>query len=133
VLETLSFADGELINRMNNVFRSDYKVKKAMAAARQANVMRQLGRNRKSVDGMGQVVLEVDEELAGMLRVQYGRNCFHDPDFVKFLQRTYPELFKIQCQGTKIQVGWSRPVRSMSWALKKQSIAKPNGLICARN
>lgn len=132
-LESLNWASGELIAEINKVFQSDYQVRRALKAADQALAMQRMGVNRRSVEGLGRVRCEIDEELASMLRAQYGHDCLRQPDFLKFLERQYPHLFKVECTGTRVQVGWQPAMKSQTQTVKRQSLANPTGLIAARN
>lgn len=132
-IECLTWADGEMIAQMNEVFRSEWKVKAALAAAKQSQAMTRLGANRKSLEGIGRVRCEIDEELAAMLRAQYGHDCLVQPDFLKFLERQYPHLFRVQCTGTRTQVGWSAGMKAQPYHIKRASLAAPSGIIPARN
>ncbi len=132
-LESLSWASGEMISKICEVFTNDRNARLGLQAARQVNAMEHLGRGRRSLEGLGRVRLEIDEELAGFLRAQYGPQCLRDKDFLKFLERQYPQMFKVQCGGTKIQVGWTAGMQKLSQAQRQASLANPGKIIAARN
>ena len=53
---------------------------------------RERDRETRFVDGMGQHVAVVDEELFAFTRAKYGQLAFHDPDHRNYILKQHPEL-----------------------------------------
>jgi len=66
-------------------------------------------------DGFGPCTMIMDRGLAAQYRLMFGERCFEDQEWVKWMLRQSPEM-KVRAVGTKIQVGYSAPVRSVRYS-----------------
>ena len=95
-----------LLQEANSRLQSEWRAKKHFADVNQRKIARTLGRNRRAMNGLGRVRMEVDTEVYHYYGQRYGYKCWKDEGFLKWHEQRHPEL-KVECRGTKeIQVGW---------------------------
>tara|TARA_A100001037_G_C14721255_1_gene444687 strand:+ start:247 stop:558 length:312 start_codon:yes stop_codon:yes gene_type:complete len=95
----------ELRDRLVKQHSDGYEKSHANAAARQREIARN-NQNRKSINGMGKPVMEVDSKVYHEWTRREGREIWKDKNFRKYIARHNPELL-VKAQGTgKTQVGY---------------------------
>jgi hypothetical protein len=96
-----------LIAQLCKFFRNQEIAECAAAEKRQKRIAKFMQTGRKSIDGLGRPVLEVDEAILGHWRSRLGYNPLKDSGWVKYMTKHFPELRVTDCIGTKeIMVGY---------------------------
>tara|TARA_X000001382_G_scaffold90963_1_gene65571 strand:- start:1323 stop:1634 length:312 start_codon:yes stop_codon:yes gene_type:complete len=86
-------------------YEGSYEERNAQAVKRQREIAQQ-SQGRKSVEGLGQAVMEVDATVHQEWIKKEGSQIWKDPEFRKYMAKNNPEL-KVKNQGSgKIQVGY---------------------------
>lgn len=77
----------------------------ADAVSRQREIAKH-NQNRRSIDGVGRPVMEVDNKVYQEWTRREGKQIWKDPEFRRYMARNNPEL-KVNSKGTgKVQVGY---------------------------
>ena len=95
----------QLRDRLAKDHYEGYESSHSEAARRQKQIASQ-NQNRKSINGIGKPVMEVDSKVYHEWTRREGKEIWKDPNFRKYISEKNPEL-KVKAQGTgKIQVGY---------------------------
>jgi len=82
----------DITQAVKDELRSDLQASIARGMENQKQIAAwQNRRDERMIDGMGQHVLSIDEDMFHACRVLYGENCWSDPDFIKYVQKNFPE------------------------------------------
>jgi len=60
----------------------------------------------RMIDGIGEVVLSVDEDLFYAARLVFGEDCWSDKDFRRWVWKNYPEA-RVKNRSGKTRVGYT--------------------------
>lgn len=60
----------------------------------------------RMIDGIGEVVLSVDEDLFYAARMVFGEDCWSDKDFRRWVAKNFPET-RVKNRSSKIGVGYT--------------------------
>lgn len=100
-------APPEVIAQLCKFFRNQEIAECAAVESRQKRIEKFLSRDRKSMNGLGQPVMELDEFVIGHWRNRLGYNPLKDSGWRKYMLKKHPEI-RVHALGTKeIHVGWS--------------------------
>jgi len=106
VVETIGPAPDWLVHELDKFFRNQEIAESVRAETRQRQIEKQLGQDRKSIDGLGQPIMELDEYVLAHWRTRLGHNPLKDSDWRKYMIKHFPEV-RVQAIGTKeIHVGY---------------------------
>jgi hypothetical protein len=95
-----------LVAELDNFFRNQHVAECVMAESRQQQIAAELSRDRKSINGLGSPVMEVDEAIIGHWRERLGYNPMKDSGWRKYMLKHFPEC-RVKARGTKeIFVGY---------------------------
>jgi len=95
----------QLRDRLAKDHYEGYESSHGEAARRQKQIASQ-NQNRKSINGIGKPVMEVDSKVYHEWTRREGKEVWKDPNFRRYISEKNPEL-KVKSQGTgKIQVGY---------------------------
>lgn len=95
-----------VIRELDALFRREVDMRTVNAKIEAQRVASQLGKNRRSVEGLGRVRMEVPTHVYHYWGRRLGYQCWKSKEFLREMERDNPEL-KVQCGGTKeIQVGF---------------------------
>jgi DNA repair photolyase len=104
-LKNMSDYSEQLRDKLAREHYESYHKSHGEAAARQREIARQ-NQNRKSVDGIGRPIMEVDSKVYHEWTRKEGKEIWKDPSFRKYISEKNPEL-KVKSGGTgKTQVGY---------------------------
>ena len=114
----------ELDNRtrqaLHRVCTDDNAYKLAMAKIRQAKAAEFWHKNRsRSIDGVGAMELCIDPYFVTYFRQKYGTEITSDKDFRRWVKRE-DDVFRVRCDGTKIQVGYTGLSRGAKRSFSKK-------------
>lgn len=105
-IDCLKTTPGEVVARLADVLKQEHHVEKVMAAVRQRQAARELGTDRKAVEGLGRPRLEVDTFAYHYWGQRLGYQCWRDEAFLREFERDNPDC-RVQSRGTReIQVGY---------------------------
>jgi len=104
-IATLSSFSGELIRQLDWLFRQEHKVEQALTEVRQRQAAGQLGTDRRAIDGIGRVRIEVDAYSYHYWGQRLSYDCWQDPSFLREFERDNPHA-RVKCGGTRIQSGY---------------------------
>lgn len=112
-----------LIDKLDKFFRNQELAECAAAESRQKKAKKFLDTGRRSVDGLGRPVFEIDEFILGHWRNRLGYNPLKDSGWVKYMKKHFPSVRIDDCKGTRdIHVGWAPGLESsVGKALYKKS------------
>lgn len=101
-------APPEVIQQLCKFFRDQHTAECAAAESRQKRIAKFMQTGRKSINGLGRPVLDVDEFILGHWRARLGHNPLKDSGWISYMQKNFPEMRIKDCVGTKeIHVGWA--------------------------
>mgnify|MGYP001587434522 FL=1 len=103
-LDGLKDFNGWIVGELNKIFTDQHRAENVMARLRQRHVAHSLNRERKSLNGLGRVRMEVDPYVYHYWGNRLGYQCWRDPQFLREMERDNPEM-RVKCSGTKTQVG----------------------------
>lgn len=105
-LDCLHTTPGEVVHQLSKVLQSEEHFEKVMAGVRQSKIARDLGQNRRSLEGLGRPRLEVDTWAFHYWGQRLGYKCWKDPQFLREFERDNPAC-RVKAKGTReIQVGY---------------------------
>ena len=105
-LDCLQSTPGEVVHQLSKVLQSEEHFEKVMAGVRQSKIARDLGQNRRSLEGMGRPRLEVDTWAFHYWGQRLGYKCWKDEQFLREFERDNPAC-RVKAKGTReIQVGY---------------------------
>lgn len=104
-LDCLNSAPGWLVDELNKIFLNEHTTQRTLTEQRQRQIAHELGQDRKSIDGLGRVRMEVDTYSYHMWGQKLGYKCWKDPQFLREFERDNPHA-RVKCGGTKLQVGY---------------------------
>lgn len=96
----------ELARELGRGYDQNYARRLKICEENQRRVAREFGDNRRSVEGLGQPVMELDVKVDQEIRKRYGNKAMKDPDFRKWLQRNHDSV-RVKSGGTKTQFGYT--------------------------
>lgn len=90
----LQFAPGELNDLILNELVSGRKFKDAQEKARERTAAQQAfaARGHKTIPGLGKLAISIPQEDYFDIIGKYGKECMHDREFLKDLQRLEPQF-----------------------------------------
>jgi hypothetical protein len=94
--------------------------KMALAATRQAKIAQMYNQAvgpGTTKDGFGPLSMAVDPYWKAYFRRKHGDQCWADPEWVEWIKRK-EEAFRVRETGTRIQVGYTAPVRNIRFSKK---------------
>lgn len=94
-----------LIDEIAKIVRRQDSWEKFMARREQAAAARELGTERKSVNGLGRVRAEINPKSYHYWGQRLGYECWKDKKFLHEFERDNPDV-RVKCGGTKLQVGY---------------------------
>jgi hypothetical protein len=95
----------EVRDKLAQAHIDSYERRHAEAIQRQREIAKH-NQDRRSVNGMGRPVMEVDNKVYQEWTKREGKEIWKDPDFRKYMARNNPEL-RVKSGGTgKTQVGY---------------------------
>lgn len=106
-----------LVAELDKFFRNQHIAECVAAETRQRKAQAELGRDRRSINGLGQVKYEIDEAVLAHWRARLGYNPLKDSGWRKYMERHHKDLICVKSIGTKeIHVGYG----SKSFGVKKR-------------
>lgn len=97
----------QLVARLNQALRQEINMEHFQARLRQNRVAAALGTNRKAMEGLGRVRMEVDSWAYHYWGQRLGYKCWRDQSFLREYERDNPNV-RVRCRGTKeISVGYT--------------------------
>lgn len=96
----------QVMRDLDRRLRQEVDVEKVLAKIRQSRIARALGTERKAMEGLGRVRMEVDSKVFHHWGQRYGYGIWRDESFLRAMERDNPEL-RVKCGGTKLQVGYA--------------------------
>lgn len=115
-LDCLSKLSPAIINDLNKIFREEHRCEKAMTEVRQRQTARRMQGDRRSIDGIGRLRMEVDNYSINYWGQKLGFDCWSDPTFLREFERDNPHA-RVRSGGTRPQVGWRAPDNRKQLAL----------------
>lgn len=98
----------ELLHDLDKFFRNQHLAECAAAESRQKRIAKFAETGRRSIDGLGRPVMEMDEYVLAHWRQRLGYNPLKDSGWRKYIQKHCPEA-RLHATGVKdIHVGWQR-------------------------
>lgn len=101
--EDLSKA-GWLIGEMSKILADEHIFNRYQAIKNQRKAAKAMG-ERKAIDGVGRLRMEVDDYSYHYWGKRLGYRCWKDKQFLHEMERDNPEM-RVKCGGTKMQVGF---------------------------
>lgn len=95
----------QLFRALDTKLRQETDMKSFQARLAQRRVAATLGVNRKAMDGLGRVRMEVETQVYHYWGQRLGYKCWRDEQFLREMERDNPET-RVKCAGTKLQVGY---------------------------
>lgn len=106
IVDTIPDCPEWLLNDLNAFFRNQAIAESAAVETRQRRLAKELGGERKSINGLGQPVMELDEFILARWRDKLGYNPIKDSGWRKYMTKHFPEC-RVSSLGTKeIFVGY---------------------------
>jgi len=105
MLDCLNGLNGWLIDDLNKIIVDGHNFERFMAQRRQRQAARELGQNRKSIEGLGRPRLEIDSYAHAYWGQRLGYQCWKDPQFLREFERDN-EHCRVKATGTKLQIGY---------------------------
>jgi hypothetical protein len=108
IQDALSSLPGDLKMAVIKEFRDGHVREEVKSKINHQAISSENHRNMKfrSIDGVGQLKARVDAQFFHRVGQKYGYAAWRDKGFMKDVLRYNPEL-KVNCGGTKTQVGYS--------------------------
>ena len=103
----------QVIADLDKRLRAKQNVEHVLAKTRQLQIARALGRDRRSMEGMGRVRMEVDSTVYHYWGRRLGYKCWRDEAFLREMERDNPEM-RVNCGGTRVQFGYKPSAASRS-------------------
>jgi hypothetical protein len=100
---TFAGLDRSLYKALEAELRMGWEMERVRTAIYQTRIARETG-ERKAIDGLGRLRMELDPLVWLHWRLKEGPEVFKDPAFKRALERDNPEV-RVRCHGTKVQVG----------------------------
>ncbi len=108
-LDVLSGQSPWLVAAIDKLVRRQNDIEKVQARLRQREIARELGQNRRSMNGLGRPRLEVDDYAYHYWGTRLGYKCWKDPQFKREFERDNPDA-RVKSRGVKeISVGYQAP------------------------
>lgn len=104
-LNCLEKMPSSLIADLNRIFTNQHNAEKNVVGVRQRLAAKQNGQGRKSINGLGQPYLQVDDFAYHYWGQRLGYKCWKDKQFLKEFWRDN-EACRIKAGGTRIQSGY---------------------------
>lgn len=111
-LNPLEHTDGTIVAALAAVLNSEISARRYFIKQRQRRIARELGDNRKSVDGLGAPVAEIDMESYVAWQRKYP-GCWKDKQFVREFLRDN-EGCRVKARGTRMQVGFGTGIEPVN-------------------
>ena len=112
-----ALSEQELFAMVNKIIDAQHRGEIRNALERQKFIMRELGQERRAVDGLGRPVLEMDPYLAWTLKVNHAdadgtqhEEVLRDPAMHRALEREGIHVKVKDCGTTTARVGWQAGV-----------------------
>jgi len=96
----------QLVTALNAKLRQEVDMKAFQARLAQRRLASALGQDRRAMNGLGRVRMEVSSEVHHYWGQRLGYKCWRDEQFLREMERDNPEV-RVKCGGTKLQVGFS--------------------------
>lgn len=97
----------QVVEKLSRKLREDHRgVAAAMARINQRRVAAELGVNRRAMNGLGRVRMEVDSYVYHYWGQRLGYKCWRDENFLREFERDNPEA-RVKCSGTRLQFGYA--------------------------
>lgn len=95
-----------LIHELNKILKNQELAESALVDRRQDEIARVAQTGRRSVNGLGRPVMEIDEYVLAHWRHRLGHNPLKDSGWKKYMLKHHPEI-RVHAMGTKeIMVGY---------------------------
>lgn len=97
---------GQVLAVLDQALRKEVDMEQFLARRRQDRIAAELGTNRKAMNGLGRVRMEVDSWVYHYWGQRLGYQCWRDPGWLREFERDNPNV-RVRCRGTKeISVGY---------------------------
>lgn len=101
-----------LIDKLDKFFRNQEIAEANRVEKRQNEIAKFMQTGRKSIDGLGRPVMELDEFVLAKWREKLGYNPVKDHAWRKYMLKHFPQV-GVHAIGTKeIHVGWAPGMES---------------------
>lgn len=105
-----------LLQELNKLLKNQEIAENALIERRQDEIARVSQTGRRSIDGLGAPVMEIDEAILGHWRERLGHNPLKDSGWKKYMMKHFPAV-RVHAMGThEIMVGYG----SKSFGVKKR-------------
>jgi hypothetical protein len=97
----------EVVEKLSRKLREEHRgVGAALAKIAQRRAAAQLGQDRKAMNGLGRVRMEVATEAYHYWGQRLGYKCWRDEAFLREFERDNEDA-RVRCAGTKLQFGYT--------------------------
>jgi hypothetical protein len=116
VINTIPECPEWLLGELNKFFKNQELAEAAAAETNQDRIAKFMQTGRKSIDGLGRPVMELDEYVLAHWRKRLGYNPLKDSGWRAYMMKHFPAV-RVDAIGTKeIHVGYG----SMGFGVKKR-------------